>query len=165
MKTFSDIFISMGSCKEDITPLLMHWSCIFLALTHRFVFLETAGNTPYKGGKFIHISSIIIVIITTIFFVDVLTLNMLNCFKDYKKIYSHFESYLGSGFNQVDEINIWNNTCCLSYTVNIMSVDALATLVASASAGMVLIPKKRNIPSAASNELRFKHCCNWQLYK
>ena len=26
---------SMGKCKKDITPLLTHWSCIFLALTHR----------------------------------------------------------------------------------------------------------------------------------
>ena len=27
--------MSMGQCKRDITPLLMHWSYIFLALTHR----------------------------------------------------------------------------------------------------------------------------------
>ena len=25
----------MGSCKKDITSLLMHWSCVFLALAHR----------------------------------------------------------------------------------------------------------------------------------
>ena len=24
-------------CKKDLTPLLMHWSYIFLALTHRYV--------------------------------------------------------------------------------------------------------------------------------
>ena len=29
----------MGKCKEDITPLLMHWSDTFLALTHLYVFL------------------------------------------------------------------------------------------------------------------------------
>ena len=26
----------MGLCKKDVTPLLMHWSYIFLALTHQF---------------------------------------------------------------------------------------------------------------------------------
>ena len=36
----------------------------------------------------------------------ILTLNMLNCFKDYKRyIHSHFESYLGICLTQVDEIN------------------------------------------------------------
>ena len=30
-------FISMGQCKKDVTPLLTHWSYIFLALTHRYV--------------------------------------------------------------------------------------------------------------------------------
>ena len=34
-----------------------------------------------------------------------------------------------------------------------MPADALVTLGARASAGMVLTPKKRNIPSAASEEL------------
>ena len=28
--------ISMGWCKEDRTPLLTHWSYVFLALTHRY---------------------------------------------------------------------------------------------------------------------------------
>ena len=28
--------ISMGQCKKDITPLLTHWSNVFLALTHRY---------------------------------------------------------------------------------------------------------------------------------
>ena len=28
--------ISMGYCKKDVTPLLTHWSYIFLALTHRY---------------------------------------------------------------------------------------------------------------------------------
>ena len=27
----------MGSYKKDVTPLLMHWSYVFLALTHRNV--------------------------------------------------------------------------------------------------------------------------------
>ena len=26
---------SMGYCKKDVTPLLTHWSCVFLALIHR----------------------------------------------------------------------------------------------------------------------------------
>ena len=25
--------VSMGKCKKDVTPLLTHWSCVFLALT------------------------------------------------------------------------------------------------------------------------------------
>ena len=29
--------IMMGLCKKDVTPLLTHWSCIFLALSHRYV--------------------------------------------------------------------------------------------------------------------------------
>ena len=28
---------SMGECKEDVTPFLMHWSFIFRALTHQNV--------------------------------------------------------------------------------------------------------------------------------
>ena len=28
--------ISMGQCKKDVTPLLKHWSYVFLALTHRY---------------------------------------------------------------------------------------------------------------------------------
>ena len=28
---------SMGSCKKDVTPLLTHWSYVFLSLTHPFV--------------------------------------------------------------------------------------------------------------------------------
>ena len=28
--------ILMGLCLKDVTPLLTHWSCIFLALTHRY---------------------------------------------------------------------------------------------------------------------------------
>ena len=27
----------MGYCKKDVTPLLLHWSYVFLALTHRYV--------------------------------------------------------------------------------------------------------------------------------
>ena len=30
------IYISMGYCKKDVTPLLTHWSYVFLALTHRY---------------------------------------------------------------------------------------------------------------------------------
>ena len=39
--TDSDHDISMGKCKKDITPLLTHWSHVFLALTRRFVFVYT----------------------------------------------------------------------------------------------------------------------------
>ena len=41
--------ISMGQCKKDVTPLLTHWSYVFLALTHR--------SNPYiPFGKFGNIS-------------------------------------------------------------------------------------------------------------
>ena len=50
--------------------------------------------------------------------------------------------YFALDLTQADEINSGNNnTCCLSYTVNTIPADALATLGASASAGMVLTPK------------------------
>ena len=26
----------MGECKKEVTPLLTHWSYVFLALTHRY---------------------------------------------------------------------------------------------------------------------------------
>ena len=35
------VSIKMGYCKKDVTPLLTHWSYIFLALTHRYdLYLE-----------------------------------------------------------------------------------------------------------------------------
>ena len=37
MATDQFLLISMGQCKKDVTPLLMHWSYVFLALTHWFV--------------------------------------------------------------------------------------------------------------------------------
>ena len=43
--------------------------------------------------------------------------------------------------------------CCLSYKANSMPADALATLGARASAGMVLTPHSRNIPSPSLEEL------------
>ena len=33
-----ELSISKAQCKKDETPLLTHWSYIFLALTHRYVF-------------------------------------------------------------------------------------------------------------------------------
>ena len=39
-----------GVCKEDITPLPMHWSCIFLALTHR-IDPEGSGGTRLPLAK------------------------------------------------------------------------------------------------------------------
>ena len=72
---------------------------------------------------------------------DKLTLNMLNCFKVYKNMYSHFVSYLGF-FVQQKKTKFTTEqpyTCCLYYTVNTMPADALATSESRASAGMVLI--------------------------
>ena len=38
--------ISMGYCKKDVTPLLTHWSYVFLALTHHVMLLwgDLMGN-------------------------------------------------------------------------------------------------------------------------
>ena len=38
--------ISMGYCKKDVNSLLTHWSCIFLALTHRFYIVRRGTSTP-----------------------------------------------------------------------------------------------------------------------
>ena len=40
--------ISTGCCKKDVTPLLTHWSYIFLALTHRFEHFDTLR--PEQNG-------------------------------------------------------------------------------------------------------------------
>ena len=72
-----------------------------------------------------------------------LTLNMLNCFKDYIG-YIHIVSYLGLGLSQVDKINSGISTCCdccLPNIANTMPADGLEALGASASAGIVLTPK------------------------
>ena len=37
LTTFKSVFVSMGECKKDVTPLLTHWSYVFLALTHLYV--------------------------------------------------------------------------------------------------------------------------------
>ena len=34
----------MGQCKKDVTPLLTHWSYVFLALTHRYVPVNPIGS-------------------------------------------------------------------------------------------------------------------------
>ena len=46
-KTFT--IISMGLCKKDITPVLTHWSYVFLALTHRSVNWEYILQFNYMG--------------------------------------------------------------------------------------------------------------------
>ena len=38
------VMISMGLCKKDVTPLLTHWSYVFLALTHRYNLLSDWCN-------------------------------------------------------------------------------------------------------------------------
>ena len=55
-------------------------------------------------------------------------------------MYSHFESYLEFALTQLDEIKsgTTRHVTSLSYTANAMPADALATLGASASTGMVL---------------------------
>ena len=46
MLLFSQSFISVGKCKEDVTPLLTHWIYVFLALTHRFFCKILIKNNP-----------------------------------------------------------------------------------------------------------------------
>ena len=70
------------------------------------------------------------------------TLNMLNCFL---KIIKDIFTFWIISWDWLDPRRwneLWNtNTCCLSYTANTMSADALTTLGARASAGMVLTTK------------------------
>ena len=57
-------------------------------------------------------------------------------------MYSHFISYLG--FHWTEDNQIHNGaTLHVAYTVNTMPADALVTLGAKASGGMVLTPKAR----------------------
>ena len=41
--------MSMAQCKKDVTPLLTHWSYVFLALSHRCV---TDGFSTKKGQHY-----------------------------------------------------------------------------------------------------------------
>ena len=83
------------------------------------------------------------------------TLNMLNCSKFIKDVFTFwivFWIWLNpNGWNQ-----LWsNNTYCLSYTANATPADELATLGASASAGMVLTPKPEIFRLQHQKSLRF----------
>ena len=73
----------------------------------------------------------------------VLTLNMLNCFKDYLKcIRISYQSCIL--FNRRRLNSQWSKpTCCLSYTDNTVPADGPATLGARASAGIVLTSKAK----------------------
>ena len=49
--------ISMAQCKKDVTPVLTHWSYVFLAPTHRYFdyelikrFCNGSPGTPVSGG-------------------------------------------------------------------------------------------------------------------
>ena len=83
---------------------------------------------------------------------NVLTLNILNCFKGYKRSTSPVLTFCVISwilFNRRTPDSQWSNpTCCLSCTVNNIPADALATLGARASTGMVLTHK-------ASEELKW----------
>ena len=55
----------MGKCKKDVTPLLKHWSCVYLALTHRFTlsgiisikvfFSSMYRNSHYAEKTFLYV--------------------------------------------------------------------------------------------------------------
>ena len=71
-----------------------------------------------------------------------LTLNTLNCFKDHKR-YDIFAFWIMSWIwlDPSEWNQLWKSNTCLSITVNTMPADALATLGARASVGMVLTPR------------------------
>ena len=68
-------------------------------------------------------------------------LNTLNCFKITRDIFTFWiVSWIWLGPSRWNQP--WNNNrCCLCYTANTMPADALGTLGARASTGMVLTPK------------------------
>ena len=67
---------------------------------------------------------------------------MLICFEYYKTYIHILNRILDLAGSKQITLKIWNNnTCCLSYKPNTVPTDALATLWARASAGMVLTPK------------------------
>ena len=52
--------ISMGYCKKDVTPLLKHWSYVFLALAHRYCTMlhqKSTAHIVYKLNLFRYIST------------------------------------------------------------------------------------------------------------
>ena len=51
-------YLARGPCKKDVTPLLMHWSYVFLALTYWYAYacvlslFGTSWFCPYPSGLF-----------------------------------------------------------------------------------------------------------------
>ena len=43
--------MSMVWCKKDVTPLLTHWSYIFLALTHQCITTHGVGGEQHAGPR------------------------------------------------------------------------------------------------------------------
>ena len=46
------MWISLGWCKKDATPLLTHWSYVLLALTHRYTHRELIQNWCHSGWSY-----------------------------------------------------------------------------------------------------------------
>ena len=61
------LIISLGYCKNDVTPLLTHWSYVFLALTHRYITLKAlfsiSSEKLFKAKKILSWHKISIVIL------------------------------------------------------------------------------------------------------
>ena len=91
---------------------------------------------------------------------------MLNCLRIIKDIFT-FHTISWILLNRRRPISEWSHPICyLSYTDNTMPADALATLGARASAGMVVIdPQSWNIPSPASEELIVQEACKKSIEK
>ena len=120
---------SAGRC----TPLHSSWN---LSSSSPLRLLWTDEPQPEREhGGIIHSSLVI---------APLLILDIMYGFKDYKiYMYSHFESYLGFGLTQVYEIDSGTtiHIVCPIQPIPCLSADALATLGARSSAGMVLTPK------------------------
>ena len=110
------------------TNIFFHWYCHLQDVSH---LVETSMLSVTIPAQQLHANHSFISIF-------ILTLNVLNCFNDYKR-YIHTLNHIldlvwPSRWNY-----LWNNNICyLSNIPKTMPADALATLGAKASAGMVL---------------------------
>ena len=43
--------LPMAQCEKDVTPLLMHWNHIFLALIHRYITWKHSGLNIHMSKK------------------------------------------------------------------------------------------------------------------
>ena len=131
--------------------MLAHWSYVFLALTHRYLLLHIhcyIHRYDYSLGLWLipRVHKLITMLpgyhsyrytSTSTIYWQFLTLNMLNCFRVKDVFTFHNISWILLNRGRPNSQQS-NPTYCLSYIVNTMPADALATKGARAPAGMVL---------------------------